>query len=231
MRIIRDERHINTFSFIGKYATLAGLMILLAGLIISFAKPEWMWPLLVSLTVGIGMSAVGGFFAERYAGPLAHHDALAKALKGLDDDYTLFQYVLPAPHVLVDPGGCTALVVKAQGGEVSYDEEGERWKHRQRGKAFRQLAGQEALGTPDLEARRRAEKLESWLSDRLPEVEVPVRAAIVFVNPNVALDADDSPIPAFYDKKVKGWLRGPGRLKTLPTEVRDQLTAALEADT
>jgi hypothetical protein len=231
MRIIRNERHIGTFSFIGKYATLAGLMTLLAGLIISFAKPEWLWPLLVSLTAGIGLSAGGGFFAERYVGPLAHHDALAKALKGLDDDYALLQYVLPARHVLVEPGGCTAFVVKAQGGEVTYDREGERWKHRQRGKAFRQFAGQEGLSAPDLEARHQAEKLETWLSRHLPDVEVPVQAAIVFVNPNVALDADDSPVPAFYDKKVKGWLRGSGKLKPLPPDVHRRLMAALEPDT
>jgi len=231
MRIIRNERHIRVFSFIGKYATLAGLLTLLTGLIISFAKPEWLWPLLVSLTAGIGLSAVGGFLAERYVGALAHHDALAKALKGLDDDYALLQYVLPAPHVLVEPGGCTVFVVKAQGGEVAFDGKSEGWRHRQRGKAFRQFAGQEALGAPDVEAKRRVEKLEKWLSDRLPEVEIPVRAAIVFVNPNVALDADDSTIPTFYGKKVKGWLRGPGRLRQLPPDVYPQLTAALDMDT
>jgi hypothetical protein len=227
MRIIRNERRIRVLSFVGRYATLAGLLTLLAGLIISFAKPEWIVPLLVSVTLGIGLSVVGGFFADRYASPLAHHDALARTLKGLDDSHALLQYVLPAPHVLLEPGGCTAFVVKAQGGQVTYDDG--RWKHRQRGKFFRQFAGQEGLGLPHVEAEAQARKLERWLEANQLDADVPVRAAIVFVNPQVELDVVDSPAPAFYGKKVKAWLRGPGRLKPLPDEVRRRLEEAAGA--
>jgi hypothetical protein len=226
MRIIRNERRIRVLSFVGQYTTIAGLLTLLAGLIVSFAKPEWLLPMLVSLVLGIGLSVVGGFFAERYAGPLAHHDALAKVLKGLDDRHVLLQYVLPASHILLEPGGCTVFVVKVQGGQVTCGEAG-RWKHRQRGKVFRQFAGQEAVGAPDLEAGHQVRKLEHWLSSRLPDVEVPVRAAIVFVNPKVTLDAAASPVPAFYGKKVKAWLRGPGRLKPLPAAICRRLAEAV----
>ncbi len=226
MRIIRNERHIRTRSFIGRYATLAGLLVLLASLVISFVKPEWILLMLACVTLGIILSMVGGYFADRYAGPLAHHDALVGVLKGLDDHHALVQYVLPASHVLVEPGGCTAVVVKAQEGQVTCQDEG-RWKHRQRGKLFRQFAGQEALGAPDTEGKAQARKLEHWLARHLPDVEVPVRAAIVFVNPEVTLDADRSPVPAFYGKKVKAWLRGPGKLKPLPGQVRRQLAEAI----
>jgi hypothetical protein len=225
MRIIRNERHIRALSLIGKYATMAGLLSLLAGLIISFTRPYWLTPMLVSVVLGIGLSVVGGFFADRYASPLAHHDALAQALKGMDDRYALLQYTLPAPHVLLEPGGCTILVPKAQGGQVAY--ENGRWKHRQRGKFFRQFAGQEAVGAPDFEAERQVHKIEQWLARHLPDVEVPVRAAVVFVNPDVQLDATDSPVPVFYGKKVKAWLRGPGSLKPLPAPVYRQLAEAL----
>ena len=226
MRIIRNERHIRAFSSIGKYATLIGLLTLLAGLIISIAKPGWLTLMLICMTVGLGFSMVGGFFADRYVGPLAHHDALAKALKGLSDQYVLLHYVLPASHVLFEPGGCTVFVVKSQGGQVVYDDG--RWKHRQRGKFFRQFAGQEAVGAPDFEAERQVRKLQRWLARHLPDVEVPLQAAVVFVNPNVTLDAAASPVPAFYGKKVKAWLRGPGKLKPLPAAVHRQLTTALE---
>ena len=209
MRIIRNERRIRVFSFIGQYATLAGLLALLAGLILSWIRPEWLVPMLLSVVLGVILSVVGGFFADRYVSPLAHHGALAGALKGLDDQYALLQYVLPASHVLLEPGGCTVFVVKAQGGQVTCQKEG-RWKHRQRGKFFRQFAGQEGLGGPD--------------------VEVPVRAAIVFVNTEVTLDAAASPVPVFYGKKVKAWLRGPGKLKPLPADARRRLAEALGVD-
>jgi len=225
MRIIRNERRIRTLSLVGKYATLAGLLSLVTGLIISFARPSWFTPMLVSMVLGFILSVVGGFFADRYASPLAHHDSLATALKGLDDSYALLQYTLPASHVLLQPGGCTVFIVKTQGGQVTY--ENERWKHRQRGKFFRQFAGQEAVGAPDFEAHRQVHKMEQWLARHLPDVGVPVQAAVVFVNPDVQLEAADAPVPTFYGKKVKAWLRGPGRLKPLPAPERRRLAEAL----
>ena len=119
---------------------------------------------------------------------------------------------------------------KSHKGHITYQEEG-RWQHRQPGKFFRQLVGQEAMGAPDLDAQQQADKLRTLLTDRLPDEEIPTRGIIVFVNPDADLDAGDSPVPAFYGKKVKAWLRGPGKLKPLPTAVYRQLTEALDVDT
>jgi hypothetical protein len=225
MRIIRNERHIRVRNLLGRYMPFAGIAVLAAGWLISFRNPESFLSILIALPLGLLFSIIGGFFTERYVGPVAHHDALARALKGLDDSYVLLQYVLPVPQVLLEPGGCTVFVVKVQGGQVIYQDG--RWKHRQRGKVFRQFAGQEAVGAPGHEAERQVSKLQRWLSGRLPSVEVPVRAVIVFVHPGVELDAAASPIPAFYGKKVKAWLRGPGKLRSLPDTVYRQLVSTL----
>ncbi|MDY6875872.1 MAG: hypothetical protein SWK90_06685 [Chloroflexota bacterium] len=229
MRIIRNERRIRVSSFIGQYATLAGLLALVAGLVISFTRPGWLVLMLLSVGLGILLSAVGGFFADRYTSPLAHHDVLARVLKGLGNQYALLQYVLPASQVLLEPGGCTVFVVKAQGGQVTCQGNG-RWKHLQRGKFFRQFAGQEGLGAPDVEAGHQVHRLERHLARHLPDVEIPVRAVIVFVNPDVTLDVAASPVPVFYDKKVKAWLRGPGKLKPLPSGAHRRLAEVLGVD-
>lgn len=228
MRIIRNERHIRTRSFIGRYVPWIGILTVAVSWIISITHSSEIIAIMAILPVGFIVVIVGGFFADRYAGPLAHHDALLKALKGLDDQYTLVQYRLPASHVLVEPGGCTVFVVKTQGGQITYSpEKGGRWKHVQKGKFWRQFAGQEAVALPDFEAERQAEKLRRWLARRLPDVEVPVRSVVVFVHPNVVLEADASPVPALHSKKVKAWLRGPGRLKPLPGDVRQRLAETL----
>jgi hypothetical protein len=229
MRIVRNERHIRVRSFIGKNAALAGLGALAVGLILSFVQPDQLLVLVICMVVGMAFSIVGGIFADRYAGPLAHHEALSDVLKGLGGKYVLVQYLLPAPHVLLGPGGLTALVVRSHGGTVTFQEAG-RWKHRQPGRVLRQMVGQPGVGAPDLEAARDVEKLEHWLADRLPEVQVPVRAVIVFVNPDIQLEADDSPVPTFYGKKVKSWLRGPGKRKPLEPSVYRQLAELLGVD-
>ena len=229
MRIIRDERRINVLSSVGQYATLGGLLILLVGLVISFVRPTWMLPVMISVGLGFILSMLGGFFADRYAGSMAHHKALAEVLKGLDYRHTLLQYVLPVNHVLVEPGGCTVFVVKSQAGEVVY-ENGKRgkWKHRQRGKIFRRLVGQAGVGRPDQEAENDVETLRAYLDERMEAADrIPIRGAIVFVNEDVELHADDSPVPAFYRKKVKDWLRGSGDLRPLPDALQDALSETL----
>jgi len=228
MRIIRNERHISVRSSIGQYATLGGLLVLLLGLGISFLRPGWSIPLLVSMGLGFTLSVVGGSFADRYAGSLAHHKALAEVLKGLDYRHTLLQYVLPAHHVLLEPGGCTCFVVKTQGGVVAY--QGGRWTHRQRGSFFRRLVGQEGVDRPDVDAQREVDRLVAYLQAQMTGAdEVPVRGVVVFVNEHVQLEAQDAPVPAFYRKKVKDWLRGPGDRKPLPEDLHRQVTLALGA--
>jgi len=229
MQIIRNERQINLLSSVGQYATLGGLLVLLSGLVISFVRPTWLVPVAASMALGFALSVVGGYFADRYAGPLAHYKALAEVLKGLDYRHTLIQYLLPADHVLLEPGGCTCFVVKAQGGEVAYEDgTGGHWSHKQRGKFFRRLVGQDQLGKPHLEAQQEVTKLERYLNEHMEDANrVPVRGVIVFVNEDVQVDADQSPVPAFYRKKVKDWLRGSGDLEPLDADLQQDLAAAL----
>ncbi len=228
MRIVRNERHIRTRTWIGRYVPWVGILTVGIAWFISITNPATVVATLGIITVGFIVTLAGGFFADRYAGPLAHHNALVKALKGLDDQYTLVQYLLPTSHVLVEPGCCTVFVVKTQGGQVIYTpEKGGRWKHFQKGKFWRQFAGQEGIGLPDLEAEHQAAKLKRWLDRRLPEIEIPVRGVVVFVNPGVTLEADAAPVPVLHTKKLKAWLRGPGRLKPLPQDTQRRLAEAL----
>lgn len=228
MRIVRNERRISLLRSVGQYASLAGLVILVGGLIISFVRPLWTGPLLASMSLGFLLSIIGGFYADRYAGPLARHKTLAEVLKGLDYRHTLIQYLLPAEHVLLEPGGCTCFVVKPQGGTVTYDPDRERWEHEERGKFFRRLVGQESLGRPHLEGEQEIDRLHRYLSERMEdEADVPIRAVIVFINEDVEVRAAQAPSPTFYRKKVKDWLRGPGALDPLPDHVRQHLAAAL----
>lgn len=228
MQIIENERRIKISRTVGRIMPWIGLGVLAVGWVLSLRGPEALPALLLSLPVGVVISMVGGYFADRFVGPLAHHEALQKALKGLDQSYASVHYLLPAPHVLISPGGCTVVIVKAHAGVVEFD--GERWKHRDRGKFFRQLAGQEGLGNPTMEAERQTQRLRNWIDEQLPGREIPIQAAILFVHPRVRLNTDDSPVPAFYgSKKIRAWLRGPGKQTRLKPDDYRVLLETVEA--
>jgi len=227
MKIIRNERRIRILTTVGRYVPWAALLVLGAGLVISYVRPQWLLVMVVAVVTGVVLSIAGGRFAERHAGPMAHHKALAAALKGLDSRHVLAQYITPAPHVLFDRGGATVLMVKTHAGEIAFEDG--RFKNRQKGRIFRQLAGQESIGLAHEEAAALASKVEAWLRQNVDAVDVPVRAAIVFVNPGAKLDAAGSPVPVFYGKKVKNWLRGPGKRKALPSGAYQSVVGALKA--
>ncbi len=229
MRIVANERYIARRAFVGRYASLTGLGVLLAAFVFSFTQTEspllMQGALLGALLVGVLLSFVGGYYAERFAGPVAHHIGVRNALKGLDNRYTLLQYVLPVPHVLLGPDGLTVFAVRSQPGEISYKDG--KWHHRQRAKFLRQLAGQEGLGLPEADVEREVARLSRYLEKHLPDVDVPVRGVVLFINPDTRLNVEDPPVPTFYGKKVKSWLRGPGARKALPAEVRRRLEEVL----
>ncbi|MGC9395202.1 MAG: hypothetical protein ACP5J4_10120 [Anaerolineae bacterium] len=230
MHLIANESQIKTRTRIGEIAPLVGVGLSLGGIAIAFLKPEWIWIGSIIMWVGLVASLIGSYFAGRYLGPLAHHKKVPEALKGLENSFTLLMYKTPAPFVLVDGGGLTVITVRSQGGHITYADG--KWKHKEKMGGLKRFAGQEGVGRPDQIAKVEVDDLQRFLRKRLPEgLEVPVRAVIVFVNPDAVLEVEDSPIPVFRTRELKRWLRRDGRRSNLPKETLAQLYAALDIET
>ncbi len=226
MRIIAKESYITSRVRIGERAPLIGLILLLVATILIWTRPEW-WLLTMTLVwAGFIVSMIGGYLGERFVGPLAHHKKVPEALKGLGGDYTLLMYELPSPFVLVEPSGLTVMLVKSQGGQITYNEG--KWRHKQKLRFFRRFAGQDSIGRPIQQAKFELGRVKKALQKLSPnDLDIPIRVLILFVDPDVQLDADDSPVPAIRAAKLKGWLRGEGRQSNLPEEMQKQIHQVL----
>jgi hypothetical protein len=230
MRIIANESHIETRTKLGEWAPLAGLIVLAISTAIIFVEPSRIWISMILVWIGFLISIIGSYLGNRYVGPMAYHKKVPEALKGMTDDYTLLIYMLPAPFVLVEPGGLTTITVKAHGGEVKYEKKS--WRHREKFGFLRRLAGQETLGRAHRFALSEAESLQKYLDKRLPEdiemeTEAPVRPVLLFIHPDVYLEAENSPVPALRSAEFKRWLRKDGRRTRLPDETREKLHTVL----
>jgi hypothetical protein len=69
--------------------------------------------------------------------------------------------------------------------------------------------------------------LQRYLAKNLPGVEIPLQPVIIFGNSQAEVDAGECPIPALHYKKLKDWLRGPGKSGNLSAGARDQLIELL----
>jgi hypothetical protein len=232
MNIYMDQKLVKRNSRIGQGFMLGGLVILGAGMYISFRYEElFNWSLL-ALIAGFLASQVGIYYSNRWGRFPRPYDLLNKALKGLDGRYSIYHYVAPTPHLLVGPAGVWVLMPRNQGGTISFTK----GRYRQRGgNLYMKIFAQESLGRPDLEVLGETEKLRSYLKKRMgEEAELPpINAALIFTNPkvNVVVPEENGDLPAemiILDKlkdnirktaKAKGSGLGPGKYEEIQAAI------------
>ncbi len=226
MKIYTNVGYIKRRSSMGKWASLLGLMVLAGGFIASLRGPGLFFISLLALALGFLLSNVGLYYANRYARAERPDAVLAQALKGFDNRYALYQFLLPASQVLLEPGGLTAFLLKPQEGQILFQQG--RWRNKQGWARLLRWVGQEGLGKPHLEAESEVQSLRDWLAAQAPALEVPVRGVVVFTHPKAELALDDPPVPALAPRQLKGWLRKAGRLAPLPSATLARLNQVLD---
>jgi hypothetical protein len=226
MKRITNEPLIKRNSRIGVGAHLAGLLILVGGMAVTFLQPQRSDLSLAALMIGFVLANVGIYFTNRYGRTPRPDQALDAALKGLDDQYLIVHYYLGIGHALFSPGGVFALVPKFQGGRVTYD--GKRWHHS--GVSwFRKFFAQENLGNPTLEGQAEAQSLQNRLRRLLEGEEPPtVKSIIVFTNEQSAVEADSAPVPVLHGQKLKEYIRHLPRGVGLNASQLDKVVTSIE---
>jgi hypothetical protein len=226
MQIYRNDQFIQRRAKLGRYANLGGMGILLVGLIINLSsRAEGVWLSMLALIAGFALYQVGMHYTLRYGRPDRPDQVLVKALKGFDNRYSLFQFTSPAGNVLVTPNACLVFTVKMQGKSIQYRNG--KWHHAMGWRGFIFWMAGDSLGNPSREAEGEADTLRRYLAKKMPGVEVPIQPVIVFGNSAAEVDAGDSRIPALHYKKLKDWVRGPGKLASLGAQAREQLIELL----
>jgi len=212
VRIIQNDKHIQSRRRIGRYAFFGGFGILILGLIISFSATSdpkqsvELFPLsLACLIVGLILSQYGGYYVRRFDRGEVPHLALSKALKGFDDRYTLVNYTLSASHVLLAPDAVYVLLPKPQAGRITYANG--RWSNPTGLRRLLTWMSEEGLGNPLRDAAVEVGRFQRYVSGKLPDTPIEAQPIIVFLHPNAELDTANSPVPAVHVKKLKDYLR------------------------
>src|SRR5258708_27336182 len=124
MRIVSNETLTRRNSAIGKYSLWAGTALLVGALVINllaFTRPNdtsLITYVIGAFFVGFTLTNIGTLFNNRWG--RRPDRGLTEALKGLDERYTLYNYRLGAPHVLVGPAGRGGVHPKYPIGPVLY---------------------------------------------------------------------------------------------------------------
>lgn len=208
MKILTNDRLVASRARLGKLAAGLGFAVLIAGLVISLALPQapFFWVSLGCLLFGIVASSVGASNMNRWVREPRADQVIDRALKGFDDRFRVYHYTLPAPHVVLAPGGLYVLTAMIQDGVVRY--EGGKWRRDfSLGRLIRFMAD-EGLGRPFDTADSEAQALRSLMEKNDLADGVEIESVLVFVHPRVQLVVKDPPRPVVVPKEVKSVIRG-----------------------
>jgi hypothetical protein len=231
MRITVNEEFIQRRAKIARWSSLIGLGVLLLGLIVSFNKQYYYWSL-PALVIGFFLATISGFNANRYLKEPRPDQILAKVLRGFDNNYHLFNYSGPIPHILLTPSRLYALLVKPQDGVIRY--QGNRWRRDFRLRRFFFLFGEEALGNPTRDARAEADRLQRVLEKEFGQEAPLVEPLVVFTHPEAQLEitesseGEKSEVSALSGTRLKKHLRAQPKKEAFNTDLRKRLTAFLQ---
>lgn len=211
MKITINEPLIRRNKKIGQICTIASLIVLAGGLVLSFQKPtsilftDSLTLSFAALILGFVLSQIGIFYSNRWGRSPRPDEMINQSLKGLDDQYSLIHYQSPASHLLIGPSGIWTLLPYYQGGTITFSKG--RY-HQKGGGFFMKLFGQENLGRPELEAEGQISDIRRQLEKRMePDAIPPIQAALIFTNPKATLEVEESPYPVITPKKIKDIVR------------------------
>ncbi|HEY9076969.1 MAG TPA: hypothetical protein VIO61_10565 [Anaerolineaceae bacterium] len=208
MIIVSNHKLINRNKKIGQWGAIGSLVIFVAGFILSF-KQEYFDFSLLALLVGVLISQVSIYFGNRWGRSPRPDERISAALKGLNDNYALYHYSSPIPHLLIGPAGIWNIMPFYQSGHISYTNG--KWKQ-SRVNIFLKFFAQESLGRPDLDAKAIETDLLKAFKKTAPELSIPpIRTIYLFTNPKAELQIDDPDIPAFGVDKLKDFIRRQAR--------------------
>jgi hypothetical protein len=181
---------------------------------------------IIVIVVLFVVSRIGFIFANRYLAFTRPEKVLRDSLKGLEKTNSLLLFQKPVDYLLIEPGGVTVFIPRAQEQKVAYRNG--KWSYN-RGFLRAWMGRDESIGDPSADAAEAVKKVQAVIAAKAPDVKVTVRPIIVFTHPKVELDVQPGPVAVLKADDIKDFLRGGGRLSPLPKPVQRKVRAALGA--
>ena len=120
MRIIKNEKLIERNGKIGQWTSLSALVMLGAGMYISFTRPDWLTYSVICLALGFLTTQIGMYMGNRWGRSPRPDEKIDQGLKGLPGEFSLYHYATPASHFLLGPAGAWVLIPYHQRGRVEF---------------------------------------------------------------------------------------------------------------
>lgn len=211
-----DSAKVKRNARLARILSFGGLGIMGLGLLISF-RPSYRIDLVLGLfLIGILGSQIGLPMRNRWDRRPRVDEVLDGALKGLDQRFAIFHYLLGARHVLICPGGVFALIPRVEEGKIEYKDD--QWTATTSKGGLLRRAGTRSIRGIERETAAEVDRASSHLN--LP---FSVRPYIVFLHTKAEMNAREAPNLSSHLKKLKSSIRRLPKAETLSERQITQL--------
>ena len=206
--------------------SLGGTAVLVAGLILNLRSQ--FGPALIALAVGAGLSWAGVALADRWVAVPRPDRAIADGLKERTGRvFRLYNWVLPADHVLLAPWGLTVFAVYNQDGPVII--QGPRWRDgRPLWQRFFRL-GRRPVKHPAALLSYETDDLRAAVAGQDETLaDVPIEGVAVFTNRAVDLRVARPDVPVLRAADLRDWVKQAMKRPRLSADRHKRLERALD---
>jgi hypothetical protein len=229
MRVYTNTAIIQSRSKWAKRIAPFTMLFLVGGLITNFmsmSQPQYFQPTMLLLGLGFIFATTSSHLVNRWVREPRADQVLGATLKKFGNDFVLFNYTSPPPHVLLTPSRLYAVVVKNQDGQITVN--GRRFSRKFTWNRFLRFFADEGVGNPAAEAENRVEKLENFLRKNLAEEEMPeIKPLIIFTHKDVDLTVTDSDLLVMRTNELKTYLREQDKNRVISAAQRQKLIQLL----
>lgn len=227
MKIVNNDALIKRNRTLSQSVLYVSLGVLVVGLLWSLTNPEatesqFSYLILIPTYILVQLSI---YLANRWGRSPRPDEVVAQSLKGLSDQYTLYNYIAGSPHLLAGPAGLLIIKPYYHSGDISYDSKKKRYK--QKGGPFflTKVFAQESLPDISQDSKNLLKRFNTFLQKNGIKTGIQPEFVNIFYSDKASVNSQDAPEAILRSEKLKDFVRGQAKKKTIVAKEIERLTS------
>lgn len=229
MKISNNHKFIKRNKKINQAILYLSLALLVLGLFWSLTSPtvtqtQLSYLVLIPAYILVQISI---YMANRWGRSPRPDEIVAQSLKGLPDQFTLYNFVAGVPHLLLGPAGLWIIKPYYHSGEISYDLGKKRYKQKGGPFIISKLFAQESLPDIERETQTFLRQFNSYVIKNKLDIGIKPSIVNIFYSEKAAVDSRNAPEATLRAEKLKDFIRNQAKHKSFSIDVIKKIAAQL----
>lgn len=229
MKISNNYPLIKKYKKISQIVLYASLVLLVIGLVWSFTGADitqytMAYAILIPAYLLVQISI---YLANKWGRSPRPDEIIEQSLKGLNDQYTLYNYNAGVPHLLVGPAGILIIKPYHQFGTISFNSDKNRYEQQGGANFIAKLFGQEGLTDILRESKIALRDFDAFNKKKNNSIDVKPRIVNIFYSDKADILAKNAPEATIHSDKLKDMVRSQAKISQLRDEKINQIRQQL----